>query len=81
MKKYYSKPDIVFESFSLSTSIAAGCEEKPYNNTDNCGVLFGRKTIFLEDMTGCASKIPNEDPSYNKLCYHVPYENYNVFYS
>lgn len=26
----YSKPDIFFEDFSLSTSIAAGCEKKPF---------------------------------------------------
>lgn len=81
MKKPYSEPDIVFESFSLSTNIAAGCEEKPYNYTDTCGVLWGKKTIFLQEMNGCASKIENEDPSYNKLCYHVPIDTYNVFYS
>lgn len=81
MKKAYSKPDILFESFMLSTNIAAGCEEKPYNSTDNCGVLWSRNTIFLQDMTGCASKIQDEDAEHNMLCYHVPYEGYNVFYS
>ena len=29
MKKVYSKPEIYFESFSLSQYIAAGCEVKP----------------------------------------------------
>jgi hypothetical protein len=37
-KKQYSAPDIFFEDFSLSTSIAAGCEEKPFGYTDMCGV-------------------------------------------
>ena len=43
MKKAYSKPDIVFEDFSLSTNIAAGCEENPslYTETVNtCGVKW-----------------------------------------
>lgn len=81
MKKAYSEPDILFESFTLSTNIAAGCEEKPTSSTDNCGVLFGRQMIFLEGMTGCLSKIKDEDPTFNKLCYHNPYDSYNVFYS
>lgn len=81
MKKTYSKPDILFESFALSTSIAAGCEEKPYEQTDYCGVLWGNVTIFMSKETGCANLIKDEDPDYNKLCYHVPSESYNVFYS
>ena len=81
MKKPYSEPDILFESFTLSTNIAAGCEEKPYNNTDACGVLWDRNTIFHSKENGCAREIVDGDGTYNKLCYHNPYESYNVFYS
>lgn len=90
MKKIYSKPDIFFEDFSLSTNIAAGCEEKPFNLTDECGVKWGKKIIFTESMLNCGTKIvegqekgtDSDDPDYyNKLCYHNPYESYNVFYS
>jgi hypothetical protein len=87
MKKAYSKPDIVFEDFSLSTNIAAGCEEKPFGHSDQCGVKWGKKIIFTLTMTNCGTKIVEGQESgadadeYNKLCYHNPYESYNVFYS
>lgn len=81
MKKQYSAPDIFFEDFSLSTNIAAGCEETPFNNTDKCGVLGGPKgqTIFTEEILGCDKKIIGG--YYNGLCYHNPYDDYNVFFS
>ena len=81
MKKAYSKPDIVFEDFSLSTNIAAGCEEKPFNNTSECGVKWAKKIIFTESMNGCTTKIVSGDSEYDKLCYHNPDGGYNVFYS
>lgn len=88
MKKTYSKPDIFFEDFSLSTNIAAGCEEKPFNLTDDCGVKWGKKIIFTENMTGCTSKVVQGsvtdnmvDKENNGLCYHNPSDNYNVFMS
>lgn len=81
MKKSYSKPDISFEGFSLSTSIAAGCEEKPVNLTDQCGVDWGKSIIFTSTMTGCISKVAEGMPEYNGLCYHNPSSEYNVFHS
>ena len=89
MKKAYSKPDIVFEDFSLSTNIAAGCEENPTNSTHNCGVKWAAGIfIFLSAETGCnriivdGSKTENlVDDENNGLCYHNPTVNYNVFIS
>lgn len=92
MKKTYSKPDIFFEDFSLSTSIAAGCEEKPSvyaADVRPCGVKWDAGIyVFTETMYGCnikavSGKTENNlvDSQNNALCYHNPSENYNVFYS
>ena len=98
MKKAYSKPDIVFEDFSLSTNIAAGCEERPDafagSTVQPCGVKWGKGFIFTQSMGGCTKKVVEGKPgsvenndlnlvdkNNNALCYHNPYDSYNVFYS
>lgn len=88
MKKAYSKPDIFFEDFSLSTNIAAGCEKIPVNSTDACGIMWGNSFIFIEHISGCKKKIVEGKPEgnivdeeNNALCYHNPSENFNVFNS
>ena len=86
MKKAYSKPDILFESFSMATSIAAGCEVKLDTQAAYvCGVKFDNVTLFTNEVTNCKSGdglvIAEGDKMYNKLCYHNPYEANNVFAS
>lgn len=82
MKKTYSKPDIIFEDFSLSTNIAAGCEEKPFGNTNDCGVKWSQGVfIFSGSINGCNTHVIEGDGEYNSLCYHNPENNYNVFNS
>ena len=85
MKKAYSKPQFLFEDFTLSTNIAGDCEvdtHLPSNNT--CGVDFSGVTVFLEGMGGCAGGIEVDnvggDGEFNKICYHVPYGQ-NLFNS
>ena len=81
MKKEYTKPEIVFESFSLSVSIAAGCEEKvdnqavyscPYESSGN--VLTFTDSIDLCDFTP-------DDGKWNGFCYHHPDGGPNIFNS
>ena len=82
MKKTYTKPEIVFENFSLSTGIAAGCEESTSLHLGGeCGIKWGKGTIFLEGINGCLTKIVDGDSAYNGLCYHNPDASYNVFNS
>lgn len=88
-KKKYSEPDIYFENFALSTSIAAGCEKQPSNANDgNCGVRWGNIYVFTTNVTGCTSPITEGstqgnwvDKENNGLCYHNPSDNFNVFNS
>jgi hypothetical protein len=82
MKKTYSKPDIVFESFSLSTNIAAGCERKTnLHGKEGCGVPWGNSRIFTDTDFGCKSVVEDGSGKYDGLCYHNPSESYNVFNS
>ena len=79
MKKAYSKPEIVFEDFSLSTNIAAGCEVFPEDNAQDCGVRIGKFYYFVEGVTGCINEVANG--VHNEICYDIPNENNTVFMS
>lgn len=79
MKKTYSKPEIVFEDFSLSTSITAGCEfTNGLHAQDSCGYQTRDGVVFTTEIAGCVYKQPDTNDS---LCYHVPNDNANIFNS
>lgn len=82
MKKVYSKPQILFESFTLSANIAAGCEVKT-NTPSQYQCAYGEddfgQPIFVEGVTACVSKPQGGD--YNGICYHNPYDSNNLFNS
>ena len=84
MKKVYSKPEIVFENFSLTTNIAGGCEVKTWTptNADLCAYQpprFPDLNIFLEESSACTTK--EADGEYDGFCYHIPTETNNLFNS
>ena len=83
MNKTYSKPDIVFESFSLTTSIAGDCAVKTDLQTQGtCFVQFGAIRVFTTQVAGCVNNgiaIPNDE--FNGFCYHVPTNATNIFMS
>ena len=80
MKKIYSKPEIIFEDFSLSTSIAAGCElDTPLPSyEENCGYPTRGGIVFVE---GAQCTTHPQDGMHNGFCYHVPVETSNLFNS
>ena len=82
MKKVYEKPAIVFESFTMSTNIASGCEN-PTNlpSWNQCGLDFSGLMVFMTGMTGCEDIQVNEGDSFDGICYHVPTEGNNLFTS
>lgn len=72
---------IMFEDFSLSTSIAS-CEVK--TNTpaaEQCGVDMGSITIFLNGNLECTTVVADGTADANGWCYHVPTQNSNLFNS
>ena len=81
MKKAYSKPQILFESFEISQSIAGSCEEIVNAMPGSCGlVLFPGKTLFTSEMVGICNTTPSPG-QFDDLCYDVPSDNNNVFSS
>ena len=85
MRKAYAKPDIAFESFALSTSIAAGCEVKTYTPyAGQCGFKFGSMMVFITGVGGCTLKVADGtlvDDKGDAFCYHNPSELNNLFNS
>lgn len=83
MKKAYIKPQVYFEDFQLSASIAAGCEEIIKNQSQGtCGyVMTGGVTVFTDSVSGCTMPIEDGSSTANGLCYHVPFQTYNLFTS
>lgn len=84
MRKAYSKPEILFESFTLNTNIAGDCETKTnLASNSQCGMDFSGIVVFMENMGGCTGiKVESEggDGEFNGICYHVPYGE-NLFNS
>ena len=77
MKKTYAKPEIVFENFSLSTNVAAGCEITslfdPRLYVEPFGYAFSSSCQHnVVDSSG--------DGMANSICYHTP-SGENVFQS
>lgn len=79
MKKVYVKPDIIFDDFTLSTTIAAGCERQTDTPSSNmCGVEFGGMTLFTSAVLACTTEV---DDGFNDICYHNPSDILNLFNS
>ena len=82
MKKTYEKPEVYFESFELSKSIATGCGAGyDHINTDfgtpsSCHYFYGTDKVFL-NLTACNLTDPGEE----MFCYHVPTSDSKVFSS
>ena len=74
MKKTYLKPEIIFESFALTSSIANACDDKLSADTNTCGIEYGFDILF---STGTDSVCNKDEDLYN--CYHVPGENTSLF--
>lgn len=81
MKKTYSKPEILFEDFSLSTSITAGCELKTPlpSYEENCAYPTQGGMLFTDQVQACGKTPPGG--VYNGACYHVPADTNNLFNS
>lgn len=79
MKKEYKKPELLFDSFELSESIASGCEHTTDHAMNQCAYNAGGRNIFVDGVAACITK--PQDGTYDGICYHVPNENSNLFTS
>ena len=85
MKKEYKKPEILFENFALSTSIAAECEVIVAATRGTCGYPIRGETVFMSTETGCSTGPQTTDGSgdgaaHDSICYHT-FKGNNVFNS
>ena len=74
MKKLYSKPEIAFESFTLSTNVAGDCNKIiDAQSKGSCGIPGSapNMALFVQGVTGCQvwDDDGKDDDGY---CYHVP---------
>lgn len=78
-KKVYKKPELYYESFTLSSSIAAGCEGIATFGEGMCGIYVPELnfTLFTLEMS-CQVTTPANDDTF---CYHAPTDSNNVFSS
>jgi hypothetical protein len=83
MKREYKKPIVVFESFCVSTNIAADCEHKTKlpspNEQYGCGYEIRGAIVFTSQVQGCTYE--EADGDHNGICYHNPSETSNLFNS
>lgn len=67
MKKTYTKPEMSFESFELSTSVASGCSVLANHSDENqCYIIESGKKLFVSSYI-CS---PFEQLS-DSGCYHI----------
>lgn len=86
MKIKYQKPQILFESFELATSIATTCnyvQTKTLTLEDLCAVYpVDVPEMRIFDREAALSTCTHEPPGFeDKVCYQVPNEAYNVYTS
>ena len=87
MKKIYTKPVVVIEDFSLSTTIAGDCEGEPVGNPTKgvCAVQgTGGVNVFSGNIVACdftPEEMNQPKDQWNGFCYHVPVEYATLFNS
>ena len=83
MKKTYKKPELWYEDFRLSQSIAAGCEGIANYAEGQCSVTLkdpnNHYNLVLFMQTAICKHVPPNPDDY--VCYHAPSEGNNVFSS
>ena len=72
MKKTYCKPQIAFESFELTSSIAAGCAIPANQNLDGqCSITIGGMDLIA--WNGCEFDYNDQKSTMGvKVCYDIP---------
>jgi hypothetical protein len=89
MKKKYTAPGIIFESFSLSAAVTSNCNYVVNTiSLDMCGVQLGNQYVFFDSMSFCKNgmgfipvPLPKEAEEFNGLCYHNPTDANRLFNS
>lgn len=76
MKKQYVKPELYFENFELSTSIATCAKPTHTPASTTCGIDMGDGLVAFLSKNIC-----NFTPDDEKYCYNVPNDDIRLFNS
>ena len=79
MKKSYVKPQVYFEDFQLSASIAAGCTFKTNHAKNDCAYNVGGKYLFVDSVQSCTTT--TQDGTWDSICYDIPNDSTRLFTS
>lgn len=75
-KKEYSKPDISFQNFRLSTELCASCMYQADFAANACPVIVAGFPFVLITDDNCEMSAPEVTDT---ICYHVPITDSNIF--
>ncbi len=90
MKATYEKPGILFESFTLSQSIAESCGVdwggnslgSPNQSTkDTCGWSIGGSIVLWLTSPTCNDIVVNDSEAPDGICYNAPSPSQTIFSS
>ena len=89
MRKAYVKPEIFFEDFSLSSSIAGSCDYivNTFSSSQSCYIegSGGIRVFNLDAGVSSCEYAPGlfdqPDDMWDGLCYHNPTDGNNLFNS
>lgn len=83
-KKPYSKPEIFFESFQMTTHLSANCEKiNTLHSQGTCAYKLGRYNCFTSDVAACTDECPEGymGMGYEGVCYWTHDQSKNIFNS
>lgn len=82
MTEKYVKPQIIFEEFSLSTNIAAGCNRIVDNQSKGvCAFVGTGNIVVFDNQVGKACVYKVDTDNWDGFCYHVPTDTNDLFNS
>ena len=76
MKKTYSKPQMIFESFATASFVAACSNQQTQQAQGSCPVYMSGMAYFTTGVTGCRFKVTDGTAGF---CYYVPAADNNLF--
>lgn len=82
MRKSYTKPEILFEDFTVTANIATGCDELCHSAEYVCALekTYGGMTLNIFTIGTVSNCDTGPAGIFDNLCYHAP-EGYNTFSS